>query len=67
MNHFQFCGHNVVLCSKVINISVYMSLVSDCVAFSGWSERAVFGSELMSRVNFTVKFESALVVLFWVD
>lgn len=67
MNHF--CGHNVVLCSKVKKISVYIytSLVSDCVAFSGWSERAVFGSELMSHVNFTVEFESALVVLFWAD
>lgn len=62
MNHF--CGHNVVLCSKVKKISVYtslVSLVSDCVAFSGWSERAVFGSELMSRVNLTVKFALALV------
>lgn len=57
----------MVLCSKVKKISVYTSLVYECVAFSGWSERAVFGSELMSRVNFTVEFESALVVLFWPD
>lgn len=53
-----FCDHNVALLrrQKKKKKRIYLSLVSDCVAVSGWSERTEFGSELMSRVNFTVEF-----------